>query len=111
QRGLVDLGVHDLRGYTDDRHRTVDDSPYGGGAGMVMKPEPWGAALDDVIDDDSVLIIPNPAGYRFAQQHAHQFAAEDHLVFACGRYEGIDDRVSEHYDRRCRVYELSVGDF
>lgn len=110
-RGLIDLAVRDLREYTHDRHRTVDDTPYGGGAGMVMKPEPWGEALDDVIGPESVLIIPTPAGYPFTQEYARAFAAEDHLVFACGRYEGIDHRVGEHFSRQCRVYELSMGDF
>lgn len=110
-RGVVDLAVHDLREYAHDRHRTVDDSPYGGGAGMVMKPEPWGKALDAVIEPDSVVLIPSPAGYPFTQVCARELATEGHLVFACGRYEGIDHRVSEHFSRRCRVRELSMGDF
>jgi tRNA (guanine37-N1)-methyltransferase len=112
--GLVDLRVHDLRDWTHDRHRTVDDTPYGGGAGMVMKPEPWGEALDAVLDDDpeprTVLVVPTPAGTVFDQAVAEQLATADRLVFACGRYEGIDQRVVDHYAERVEVRELSLGD-
>jgi hypothetical protein len=93
QSGLIEVGVHDLRDFTHDRHRTVDDTPYGGGAGMVMRPEPWGEALDAVLPDDAVLIVPSPAGERFTQAAARELALEPRIVFACGRYEGIDQRV------------------
>ncbi|MDI6941999.1 tRNA (guanosine(37)-N1)-methyltransferase TrmD [Microbacterium barkeri] len=110
-RGLLDLRVHDLRDATHDRHRTVDDTPYGGGAGMVMKPEPWGEMLDDVLGDDAVLIVPSPAGERFTQAVARELADERQLVFACGRYEGIDQRVIDHYAERGRVRLMSLGDY
>ncbi|MBW8871940.1 MAG: tRNA (guanosine(37)-N1)-methyltransferase TrmD, partial [Leifsonia sp.] len=95
QSGLIELGVHDLRDFAHDRHRTVDDTPYGGGAGMVMKPEPWGEALDGILDSgaDPVVIFPSPAGEVFTQATARELAHEQHLVFGCGRYEGIDQRV------------------
>ena len=114
ERGLIELGVHDLRGFTHDRHRTVDDTPYGGGAGMVMKPEPWGEAFDAVLDSESsVVIFPSPAGERFTQATARELALEPHLVFGCGRYEGIDQRVIEHTKTRpgVRVREISLGDY
>ncbi|WP_019179149.1 tRNA (guanosine(37)-N1)-methyltransferase TrmD [Microbacterium yannicii] len=110
-RGILDMHVHDLRTWTHDRHRTVDDTPYGGGAGMVMKPEPWGEALDALLDDDAVLIVPSPAGELFSQPLARQLAQESHLVFACGRYEGIDQRVVDHYAERGRVRLVSLGDY
>ena len=100
QSGLIDVTAHDLRDFTHDRHRTVDDTPYGGGAGMVMKPEPWGEALDAIVGDgasDALLVVPSPAGEPFTQATARELAAEQHLVFACGRYEGIDQRVVDHY--------------
>jgi len=113
--GLVQLGVHDLRQWTHDRHRTVDDTPYGGGAGMVMTPEPWGEALDALVPDgapgDPLLVVLTPSGEPFCQQLAGRLARERHLVFACGRYEGIDARVVEHARTRMRVFELSVGDY
>ena len=110
--GLLDLRVHDLRDWTHDRHRSVDDTPYGGGAGMVMKPEPWGEALDALVDSpEDILILLTPSGRRFDQQLASALAAEGHLVFACGRYEGIDARVVEHARRSMRVIELSIGDY
>ena len=113
--GLVELGVHDLRGWTHDRHRTVDDTPYGGGAGMVMKPEPWGAALDTLVPPEAAattrLVVPTPSGRRFTQAVATELAAERHLVFACGRYEGIDSRVVADASTRMRVDEISVGDY
>lgn len=112
--GLIELGVHDLRQWTYDRHHTTDDTPYGGGAGMVMKPEPWGEALDHVEASspaEPTVVIPTPAGSRFAQSDAYELASKPHLVFACGRYEGIDQRVIDychaHYDTR----ELSLGDY
>jgi tRNA (guanine37-N1)-methyltransferase len=110
-RGILDLHVHDLRDWTHDRHRTVDDTPYGGGAGMVMKPEPWGEALDQVLLPEGVLVVPSPAGERFTQPIARELAQESQLVFACGRYEGIDQRVVDHYAARGRVRLLSLGDY
>jgi tRNA (guanine37-N1)-methyltransferase len=113
--GQLDLAVHDLRSWTSDVHRTVDDTPYGGGPGMVMRPEPWGAALDAVAPDPqaagSLLIVPTPGGDPFTQAAAHELAAARHLVFACGRYEGIDQRVVEHAAARMPVRELSLGDY
>lgn len=108
--GLVELGVHDLRDWTHDRHRTVDDTPYGGGAGMVMKPEPWGEALDAVLGDDvegTTLVVPTPSGVTYTQALAADLATRDRLVFACGRYEGIDARVMAHYRDRVDTREIS----
>ncbi len=109
--GLVDLGVHDLRMWTHDRHRTVDDTPYGGGAGMVMRPEPWGEALDAVSTESTRLVVLTPSGRPFTQGLAYELAAEPHLVLACGRYEGIDARVVEHARDTFRVDEVSIGDY
>ena len=118
--GLLDVRVHDLRSFTHDRHRTVDDSPYGGGAGMVMKPEPWGEAIDTVLAEAgsagstrSVLVVPTPSGAPFTQPLAADLATASHLVIACGRYEGIDQRVVDHYaaDERVEVREVSLGDY
>ena len=111
ESGLVRLSVHDLRQWTHDRHRTVDDTPYGGGAGMVMRPEPWGEALDDLVSADTRLLVMSPSGRRFDQQLADELAAESQLVFACGRYEGIDARVAADARTRCRVDEVSIGDY
>jgi tRNA (guanine37-N1)-methyltransferase len=115
QGGLLELDVHDLRDFTHDRHRTVDDTPYGGGAGMVMKPEPWGEALDSILGtdatDDSVVIFPSPAGERFSQAIARELSTAPHLVFGCGRYEGIDQRVVDYAATRATVRELSLGDY
>lgn len=113
QSGLIELGVHDLRDYTHDRHRTVDDTPYGGGAGMVMKPEPWGEALDGILDgaSDPVVIFPSPAGEVFTQAIARELALEQHIVFGCGRYEGIDQRVFDDTAARARVRLMSIGDY
>ena len=111
--GLVDVGVHDLRDWTHDRHRTVDDTPYGGGAGMVMKPEPWGEALDNLVPAGTrpLLVVPTPAGVPFRQALAAEFATRERLIFACGRYEGIDARVIEHAATRMDVTEVSLGDY
>jgi len=109
--GLVDLAVHDLRGWTSDRHRTVDDTPYGGGPGMLMRPEPWGQALDAVLSETSVVVVPTPGGVPFTQAMATDLAAEQHLVFACGRYEGVDQRVLDEAAGRARVLEVSLGDY
>jgi tRNA (guanine37-N1)-methyltransferase len=113
--GLLDLAVHDLRTWTHDIHRTVDDSPYGGGPGMIMRPEPWGEALDALAPPASPgpvrLMVPTPAGRPFTQAMAHELAAERHLIFACGRYEGIDQRVLDHAAVRMPVTEVSLGDY
>jgi len=123
QTGLLDLAVHDLRDFTHDRHRTVDDTPYGGGAGMVMRPEPWGEALDRILpvapgadgasaeEGSPMVIFPSPAGELFTQAMAHELAEESHLVFGCGRYEGIDQRVFDHTAERARVRLVSIGDY
>jgi tRNA (guanine37-N1)-methyltransferase len=109
--GILELTVHDLRTWTSDVHRTVDDSPYGGGPGMVMRPEPWAAALDAVAGPSSVLVVPSPVGKPFTQADAHELAALDHLIFACGRYEGIDQRVLDDAAARMPVREVSLGDY
>lgn len=113
QSGLIELGVHNLRDYAHDRHRTVDDTPYGGGAGMVMKPEPWGEAFDDILDgaDDPLVVFPSPAGEVFTQAMARELAGEKQLVFGCGRYEGIDQRVFDDTTTRARVRLISIGDY
>jgi tRNA (guanine37-N1)-methyltransferase len=116
-KGLLDLHVHDLRDWTHDRHRTVDDTPYGGGAGMVMKPEPWGEALDELAPDGGragsrpTLVVPTPSGVPFTQALAEELATREHLVFACGRYEGLDQRVLDHAATRMEVREVSLGDY
>ena len=117
EKGLVELQIHDLRSFTNDNHNTVDDTPYGGGAGMVMLAEIWGQALDPLLISDVDLIILTPAGSRFNQKMAEEFSKSKHLVFACGRYEGIDDRVRQHYlgedyaKAGVRVHEVSIGDY
>jgi len=116
QSGLIDTRVHDLRDATTDKHKTVDDTPYGGGAGMVMKPEPWGDTLDAILADpesskNPVLIVPSPAGEQFTQAVAKELSEEEQLIFACGRYEGIDQRVSDHFATRIRVRPISLGDY
>ncbi len=114
QTGLLDVRVHDLRDFTHDRHRTVDDTPYGGGAGMVMKPEPWGEALDTIVGDADprpVIVFPSPAGERFTQSIARELSTAPHLVFGCGRYEGIDERVFEYAAEHGDVRLLSLGDY
>lgn len=109
--GLVELRVHDLRRWTHDVHRSVDDAPYGGGPGMVMKAPVWGEALDETCSRETLLVVPTPAGALFTQADAQRWSGEDHLVFACGRYEGIDQRVMEDAARRMRVEEVSIGDY
>lgn len=139
--GVIDLRVHDLRSFTSDRHRTVDDTPYGGGPGMLMRPEPWGAALDEILplppshatdlettrppgpgepprdpvggggDSDPLVVVPTPSGRQFTQAMAHELAAEPWLVFVCGRYEGVDQRVIEEIADRARLVEISLGDY
>ncbi|MGA5302926.1 tRNA (guanosine(37)-N1)-methyltransferase TrmD [Nucisporomicrobium flavum] len=109
--GILDLSVHDLRTWTSDVHRTVDDTPYGGGPGMVMRPEPWAAALSSVASPSATLVVPSPVGRPFTQADAHDLAALDHLVFACGRYEGIDQRVIDDAATRMPVREVSLGDY
>jgi tRNA (guanine37-N1)-methyltransferase len=115
RRGVLDVRVHDLRGWTHDRHRTVDDTPYGGGPGMVMKPEPWGEALDAIAPATEAavprLVVPTPSGRPFTQAQAVAYAEEPWLVFACGRYEGIDSRVVEEARGRMPVDEVGIGDY
>ena len=114
---LIDFEAINLRDFTHDNHHTVDDTPYGGGAGMVMKPEPWGEALDSVIAESSTrivdLIILTPAGKKFTQRTAEEMANKEHLIFACGRYEGIDARVADYYRNvsKVKVHEISIGDY
>jgi tRNA (guanine37-N1)-methyltransferase len=111
--GILDVNVRDLRDWTHDRHRTVDDTPYGGGAGMVMKPEPWGLALDELGagSDRPTIIFPSPAGEVFTQAKARDLATRDHLIFGCGRYEGIDERVFEYASTIGEVRLMSLGDY
>jgi tRNA (guanine37-N1)-methyltransferase len=119
--GLIEVGVHDLRQWTHDVHRTVDDTPYGGGPGMVMRPEPWGEALDVLAPTlgrgpyarrpRARLVVPSPAGVPFRQELAHELSTEPHLIFACGRYEGIDQRVLDWAATRMPVDEVSLGDY
>ena len=119
--GLLDIRVHDLRDHTTDRHRTVDDTPYGGGAGMVMKPEPWAQALDAIIAGSHetvtdaasgpLFVFPSPAGERFTQSMAREWSTESHIVFGCGRYEGIDERVFAYAATIGRVRLVSLGDY
>lgn len=115
ESGLIDIRVHDLRAWAEDRHRTVDDTPYGGGPGMVMKPDVWGDALDAIAPpaapEQPLLVIPTPAGRPLTQALAAELAAEPWLLFACGRYEGIDARVAEDASTRMRVLEVSIGDY
>lgn len=112
-RGIVEIGVHDLRDVTTDTHRTVDGTPAGGGAGMVMKAEPWGKTLDSLLEpaDDPLIIFPSPAGEVFTQSMAREFAAEEHIIFGCGRYEGIDQRVFDEFSDSVRVRLVSIGDY
>jgi len=119
--GLVEIAVHNLRDQADDSHHTVDDTPYGGGAGMVMLPEPWGAAIDSITADSTAsqpekiydLIVLTPAGEKFSQAMAEELATCENVIFACGRYEGIDIRVTDYYrtQKNFRVREISIGDY
>jgi tRNA (guanine37-N1)-methyltransferase len=114
ERGLIDIRVHDLRGWTHDRHHSVDDTPYGGGAGMVMRPEPWGEAFDALLGDGvdgATVVFTTPSGQPFTQAVARELATKDRLVFACGRYEGIDQRVIDEVSTRADVREVSLGDY
>ncbi|MFT4136106.1 tRNA (guanosine(37)-N1)-methyltransferase TrmD [Microbacterium sp.] len=114
ESGLLDIRVHDLREHTHDRHRTVDDTPYGGGAGMVMKPEPWGEALDAIAADAAeppTIVFPSPAGEPFTQAMARELATASRLVFGCGRYEGIDERVFAYAASLGEVRLVSLGDY
>ena len=121
RESLLDVRIHDLRDHTHDRHRTVDDTPYGGGAGMVMKPGPWAEALSSIAGAESaaqhadssrpLLLIPSPAGEVFTQAMARELSEREHLVFACGRYEGIDERVYEFAADRYEVRPVSLGDY
>jgi tRNA (guanine37-N1)-methyltransferase len=113
EAGILEVHVHDLRDWTHDRHRTVDDTPYGGGAGMVMKPEPWGEALDALTAEGEppVVVVPTPSGEPFTQEMAAELATKPRLLFACGRYEGIDQRVMDHARTRWDVREVSIGDY
>jgi len=115
-RGLLDLRVHDLRDAAHDKHRTVDDTPAGGGAGMVMKPEPWGVMLDEILEapdssDDPLIIFPSPAGEVFNQKMARELSGEQQLIFGCGRYEGPDQRIFDEYAERGRLKLVSLGDY
>jgi tRNA (guanine37-N1)-methyltransferase len=113
EKNLIEFKAHDLRNWTFDKHRTVDDSPYGGGAGMLMKPEPWGLAFDDLLskDGETIVIFTNPAGEVFKQATAQELASAKHLVFACGRYEGIDQRVVDYAKTKANVRLVSIGDY
>jgi tRNA (guanine37-N1)-methyltransferase len=112
ETGVLDIQVHDLREFTHDRHRTVDDTPAGGGAGMVMKPEPWGEALDAILNPQSTVVFPSPAGSLFTQKRARDLSTREHLVFCCGRYEGIDQRVVDWArEHSAETLELSLGDY
>ncbi len=111
EAGIVDFEVHDLRRWTHDVHRSVDDAPYGGGPGMVMKAPVWGDALDEICTAGTLLVVPTPAGRLFTQTDAQRWTGENHVVFACGRYEGIDQRVCDDAARRMRVEEVSIGDY
>lgn len=115
ERGLLDLRVHDLREWTHDPHRSVDDTPYGGGPGMVMTPQPWGEAMDTIAPANGeprpLLVVPTPGGRPFTQRTAAAYAGEPWLFFACGRYEGIDERVLDEARAWTRVEEVSIGDY
>jgi len=113
EKNLIEFKAHDLRNWTSDKHRTVDDSPYGGGAGMLMKPEPWGLAFDELLsaDGETIVIFTNPAGEVFKQATAHELSNAKHILFACGRYEGIDQRVIDYAQTRAKVRLISIGDY
>src|SRR5207244_8624911 len=107
ENGIVDLQIHNLRDWTTDKHHIVDDAPFGGGQGMVMKPEPIFAAVKDLRNPTSRVVLMSPAGQRFDQQLATQLSAEPHLIIVCGHYEGVDHRVIEHLVD----LEISIGDY
>jgi tRNA (guanine37-N1)-methyltransferase len=110
ERGLVRIAVHDIRGYATDRHHTTDDTPYGGGGGMVMKPEPIFRAVEDVLGDaigETPIILLTPQGRRFTQQIARELSAGERLALICGHYEGVDERVRQHL----ATDEISIGDY
>jgi tRNA (guanine37-N1)-methyltransferase len=113
EKNLIEFKAHDLRNWTSDKHRTVDDSPYGGGAGMLMKPEPWGLAFDELLsaDGETIVIFTNPAGEVFKQATAQDLSGAKHIVFACGRYEGIDQRVIDYAQTKAKVRLISIGDY
>lgn len=113
EKNLIQFQAHDLRKWTFDKHKTVDDSPYGGGAGMLMKPEPWGLAFDELLDPEgeTIVIFTNPAGEVFKQATAYELAKAEHIVFACGRYEGIDQRVIDYASTKAKVRLISIGDY
>lgn len=113
EKNLIEFKAHDLRNWTSDKHRTVDDSPYGGGAGMLMKPEPWGLAFDELLDADgeTIVIFTNPAGEVFKQATAQELSNAKHILFACGRYEGIDQRVIDYAETKSKVRLISIGDY
>jgi tRNA (guanine37-N1)-methyltransferase len=113
EKNLIEFKAHDLRNWTSDKHRTVDDSPYGGGAGMLMKPEPWGLAFDELLsaDGETIVIFTNPAGEVFKQATAQELSGAKHIVFACGRYEGIDQRVIDYAQTKAKVRLISIGDY
>jgi tRNA (guanine37-N1)-methyltransferase len=116
ENNLINVNIHNLRDFTHDKHKTVDDTPYGGGPGMVMSPVPWGEAIDAILEqaNEVTLVIPTPAGETFVQNIANNLAEDSHLIFACGRYEGIDSRVGEHYKQHAKVKcvkEISLGNY
>jgi tRNA (guanine37-N1)-methyltransferase len=113
EAGLIEIRVTDLRNFAEGNHKSVDDTPYGGGAGMVMSPEPWGKAIDSVATENNELIVLTPAGKKFDQKTAAELSKADHLIFACGRYEGIDHRVTDYYrgQSNFKVREISIGDY
>lgn len=113
EKNLIKFEAHDLRNWTSDKHKTVDDSPYGGGAGMLMKPEPWGLAFDELLhaNGETIVIFTNPAGEVFKQSTAQELASAKHIVFACGRYEGIDQRVIDYASTKAKVRLISIGDY
>ena len=114
-KGLLAINIHDLRDQTTDVHHSVDDTPYGGGAGMVMSPVAWGEAIDQISSDaDQIdLVILTPAGKKFNQKMAYEFSKSKQIIFACGRYEGIDARVGKYYmqQKNFKVHEISIGDY
>ena len=117
ESGILKINIHDLRNFTQDKHKTVDDAPYGGGPGMVMKADVWGLAIDSVLESSKtkpVLVVPTPSGKVFTQKIAQELSSQEHLIFINGRYEGIDSRVVDYYktDNRVKeVREISIGDY